>query len=194
VAEVDWNDPVTLNRMLRDSLEAERDLGAGLLTTLVFVRRLVARRPTEPCSPAAERLVIRAVILRRLPRGVVRELECAAFTCPRRRSIWALLVSTAEIGALLPDPWDSMARISRAWRTRPEADELDAELLETTAEGCDPSEAEARAAAAEVLADWRRREAAHAARTAARALERREDGIGVGELERAGKLARGGVT
>jgi hypothetical protein len=100
-------------------------------------------------------------------------------------------VSTAEIGALLPDPWDSMARISRAWRDRAEADVLDQELLLAAGHGDEPSAEEAREAVAEVLADQRRRDAVHAARTAARALERRQDGIGVGELVRAGRAMRG---
>ncbi len=166
--EVDWTDPETLRGALVETREAERDATTTALFSLVAIRWLLARKPLSPSSPAAERIVIRAVATRAAGRGVFRGVTVESFTCPCRRALWLYL--TARIR--LP-----------AWQ-RPAAWELQDEL-ETCELAGDVTADETRAAVAEVVADEARREAIHAARSAASALERRLDEAAGDELRKA---------
>lgn len=171
--DIDWNDPVTLRGALVELRESEQGAQSIAMFALVAIRWLVARRPLEPSSPGAERLVIRAVVTKASGRGVFKGITVDSFTDPCRRALWGYLTARTVLPAAL----------------RPAAWELEAEL-EACEDAGDPTAEEARAAVAEVLADQRRRDAIHAARSAAHALERRLDQTGAEQLERAVK-ARG---
>lgn len=170
----DWESPAFLRSMLLEAREHARAAEAGLLTALVAIRWLVARQPEQPSSPGAERLVIRAVVNKATGRGAFRGITVDSFTCPRRRALWLYLTARVVLRA---------AERPAAWELQ---DELD------VCEGAgEPTPEEVRAAVAELLADQARRDAIHAARSAARALEQRLDPTATEEIEKAVKaLAR----